>query len=215
MKVLSLGGSLINPGEIDVSFLKKFRKLILQSKDKFIIVCGGGALAREYMSASKEVCPYVPDVDWFGIEATWMNANLVWRLFHMMPREVFKEPVKCSFQKVLIASGWKPGFTSDGDAVLWAVRNNVDTVFNLTNTDYVYDKDPNKYKSAKPIKQISWKDYLKHVGKYKPGMHVPFDPVASKLAMRHDIKVIIINGRKLNNLARAFAGKPFIGTVIA
>jgi uridylate kinase len=214
MIVLSLGGSLINPGTIDISYLKKFKKFILDSKEKFVIVCGGGALARQYMSAAKALCPRVTDIDWYGIQATWMNANLIWRLFHLRPREVFKEPVKARFQKVLCASGWKPGFSSDGDAVLWAIKNNVDTVYNLTNVDYVYDKDPRKYKSAKPLKHVFWKDYIKSIGKYKPGMHAPFDPVASNIAKNHKIKVVIINGKKLNNLHRALSGKSFVGTVI-
>ncbi|MBW3018925.1 UMP kinase [Candidatus Woesearchaeota archaeon] len=213
MIILSLGGSLINPGKIDTAYLKEFRKFVLASKEKFIIVCGGGALAREYMSAARTLCPSITDVDWYGIEATWLNANLVWRLFHLPPREVFRVPVKSGFQKVLIASGWKPGFSTDYCAVMWAIKNNAKVIYNLTNTDYVYDKDPKKFKSA-PLKTLAWNDYLKLIGTWKSGLHSPFDPVASAKAKKHGIKVIILNGKKLNNLHRALTGKSFVGTVI-
>lgn len=212
MIVLSLGGSLINPGTIDVSYLKRFREFILGGDDKFIVVCGGGALARQYMSASRAVRPSMAP-DWFGIEATCMNAGLVRALFS--PRgSVFREPRKVRFSKVLCACGWKPGFTSDGDAVLWAVKNGVDTVFNLTDVDYVYDKDP-KYRSARPLKELSWRAYLALFGDYSPGMHAPFDPVASRIARKNKVRVVILDGRKLNNLRRAIDGEDFVGTVIS
>jgi len=85
----------------------------------------------------------------------------------------------------------------------------------LTNVDYVYDKDPNKFKSAKPFKEISWKDYLKLIEqKWIPGMSAPFDPIASKLAQKFKFKVIILNGRKLKNLENYLENKNFTGTII-
>ena len=47
--VISLGGSLINGGEVDVKFLKDFRRLIIKQTKKghrFILICGGGKPAR-------------------------------------------------------------------------------------------------------------------------------------------------------------------------
>ena len=51
--VLSLGGSLIIPGEINLEYLKDFKRVILKNKDKykFIIICGGGSIARKYIAA--------------------------------------------------------------------------------------------------------------------------------------------------------------------
>ena len=94
------------------------------------------------------------------------------------------------------------------------IKNNAKTVYNLTNTDYVYDKDPKKSKSAKPLKHLKWGDYLKLIGKWKSGLHSPFDPIASAKAKKHRLKVVILNGKKLNNLHRAISGKSFVGTVI-
>ena len=43
--VLSLGGSLIIPDDVNVKFLKQFKRVILRNrkKYKFVIVCGGGS----------------------------------------------------------------------------------------------------------------------------------------------------------------------------
>jgi uridylate kinase len=130
---------------------------------------------------------------------------------------IIKNPKeKISFkEKILIAAGWKPGFSTDYDAVLLAKTYGSDTIINLTNVDYVYDKDPNKFKFAKPFKEISWKDYLKLIEqKWIPGMSAPFDPIASKLAQKFKFKVIILNGRKLKNLENYLENKNFTGTII-
>ena len=83
------------------------------------------------------------------------------------------------------------------------------------NVDYAYDKDPNKYKGAKPIKTMGWDEMIKLVGKkWRPGMNTPFDPVASREAKKFGLKVVIANGRKFANLERILDGKTFTGTVI-
>jgi len=205
MIVLSLGGSIINPGEIDISFLKKFKKFI--SSEKFIVVCGGGAVARQYLSAAGSLSRN--NADKVGIAATMLNAGLVGHAFGVQAQS---EP-KRSRSGIIVAGGWKPGNSTDYCAVMWAVKNKVKTVYNLTNIDYVHDKDP-KFKSAKPLKRLSWDEYLKLVGKWESGLHSPFDPVASRAAKKHNIKVVILNGKKLNNLHRALSNKSFVGTVI-
>ena len=83
--VLSLGGSLIVPDEIDYKFVKKFKSLIekkVADGNKFIIVCGGGGLNRKYNEAAKKIRKLTNDeLDWIGIHATRYNAQLVKILF--------------------------------------------------------------------------------------------------------------------------------------
>ena len=49
--VLSLGGSQIIPKDVNVKYLKKFKDIIKKhtKKYKFVIVCGGGSIARKYI----------------------------------------------------------------------------------------------------------------------------------------------------------------------
>ena len=220
--VISLGGSLLVPGEIDINFLRKFKSIIereIKFDRKFIIIVGGGKTARNYQNAAKSLTKVSnEDLDWLGIHATRINAHLLLTIFRKYAYfRIIKNPKeKINFkEKILIAAGWKPGFSTDYDAVLLAKTYGSDTIINLTNVDYVYDKDPNKFKDAKPFKEISWKDYLKLIEqKWIPGMSAPFDPIASKLAQKFKFKVIILNGRKLKNLENYLANKSFKGTII-
>lgn len=219
--VLSLGGSLIVPGDIDIAFLKAFRAFILRraAKDRFCIITGGGRTARNYAHAAKAVAHlHGEDLDWLGIHATRLNAHLIRTIFRDVahPR-IVKNPTEppAFTEDVLVAAGWRPGCSTDYDAVLLAEKIGARQVVNLTNTDYVYDKDPRAHKDAKPIKEISWADFRAMVGDaWDPGMNVPFDPVASKHAAKLGLEVFIVNGKDIANLGKVLDGKRFTGTVI-
>ena len=65
----------------------------------------------------------------------------------------------------------------------------------------VYDKDPKKYPEAKPFDKMSWSELRAIVGdKWTPGANVPFDPIAAKEAEKSGLKVVMLNGRDLDNL---------------
>ena len=116
---------------------------------------------------------------------------------------------------VVVGAGWKPGWSTDYDAALLAKRFGVKTVVNLTNTDLIYDKDPRKFKNAKPIPHMTWDDVLRVVGKkWNPGMNTPFDPVAAKLAKKLNLTVVSCHGENLKNLDNILNGKNFVGTII-
>ena len=221
--VISLGGSLIVPQEINAAFLKKFKKLILnfiRKGNKVIIVCGGGRICRKYNAAAEKVFKGVLDVDldWLGIAATKLNAELLRVIFSRLAYEkVLDNPTKKvkTNKKILIGSGYRPGSSSDKDAVLLARTYSASSVINLTNVDYVYDKNPKKFKNAKPLKNITWPEFRKIVGtKWDPGSNVPFGPPAARLAQKIGLEVIIINGAKLKNLSNMLSGKNYIGTII-
>ncbi|MCL5774840.1 MAG: UMP kinase [Patescibacteria group bacterium] len=220
--VISLGGSLINPGEINTRFLKGFKRLILKharNGSRFLIITGGGQLCRDYNRALEQISrPTLTDLDWMGINVTWVNAKLVQLMFgNAAHPEILKDPdQKLSFKKaVAVGGGWKPGRSSDGATVKYAQNFGAHTVINLSNVDYVYNKDPRKYKDAKKIETISWLDFRKIVGnKWDPGANLPFDPTAAKLAQAKKIRVIIARGTDLANLEKILSGKKAKGTVI-
>jgi len=220
--VLSVGGSLIFPEEIDINFLKGFRELILKYLKKgkrFIIITGGGKICRKYQNAASTVVKLEKDdLDWLGIHATRINAHLVRTIFRKESHsKIIKNPTeKIDFkEKILVAAGWKPGCSTDYDAVLIAKNFNVKEIINLTNINCVCDKDPNKFKDAKPITKSSWDDFRKLLPeKWDPGLNSPFDPIAAKEAQESGLKVIILNGNNLNNFDNCLDGKEFVGTII-
>lgn len=219
--IIGLGGSLIVPNKIDTDFLKAFKKLILSHihSKQFIIVTGGGSTAREYARAAGIVSKVKPqDRDWLGIHATHLNGHLIRIIFGDKANPfLIKDPKKkINIDKpIIVAAGYRPGCSSDLDAVLIAKANKIDKVINLTNTDYVYDKDPRKYPNAKLFQSITWTEFRKIIPtKFTYGMHVPFDPIASKEAQKNRQKVILMNGRKIKELQNYLLKKEFKGTVI-
>jgi uridylate kinase len=88
-------------------------------------------------------------------------------------------------------------------------------VINLSNTDYVYDSDPKINRDAKKIEKISWAEYRKLIPKeWNPGLNSPFDPMASEMAEKENMEVIIMNGKPIDNLANYLNGDKFFGTII-
>ena len=66
--VISLGGSLIVPNEIDTVFLRNFKNLVVKKIEqgfKFIIIAGGGKISRKYVDAAKQITDITKDdQDW-------------------------------------------------------------------------------------------------------------------------------------------------------
>lgn len=222
MFVLSLGGSLIVPDEVDSSFLKKFINLIserVKKGDRFIIVCGGGGVNRKYNNAAKKIKQLSnEELDWIGIHATRYNANFLRILFgELAYKDIVTNPYKKieTDKPVIIGSGYEPGWSSDYDAVYLAKTYGIKNMANLSNIDYAYDKDPKEFPDAKKIKTISWADFRLIVGdKWEPRMNKPFDPIASREAQKLGLEVAILNGKKLANLEKYLDGEKFNGTVI-
>jgi uridylate kinase len=224
--VLSLGGSIIIPdGGFNIQFLKDFEAFLrkkIAAGLRFFIVCGGGATCRKYRDAADMVMGGKvsnEDLDWLGVHSTRLNSHLIRTIFRDIAyRRVIdnydvidKRPV----EPIVLASGWKPGWSTDYNAVLLAQDYGVEKIINLTNVSYVYDKDPKKYKEAKPKERLTWDELIKIVGtKWIPGMYTPFDPVAAQLAKRLGLEVVVTDGKDLKNLDNILEGRRFKGTVI-
>ena len=219
--IISLGGSIIVPKEINTEFLKDFGRLIInhiKKGNKVAIYCGGGSIARNYQKALKKVIGKDNEaLDWMGIATTYLNAFLMKAAFYKYAEnKIVENPnKKINFKKsVLICSGWKPGWSTDYDAVLLAKNLGIKELINVTNVDYVYDKNPKQYKNAKPLTKLSWADFRKLAGnKWKPGLNMPFDPIAAKEASKLGLKVFIV-GDNPKNLEALLNSKEFKGTVI-
>lgn len=222
--IISLGGSIIIPKTgFSPAFLKKFRKLIIAEVNKgktFLLIVGGGATARQYQNALRHTRkPSNADLDWMGIAATKINAEFVRLLLQDIAyKAVVSDPTKKikTNKPVIVASGLKPGCSTDLRAVQFAKTYGASDVINLSNIEYVYDKDPAIHKSAKKIEHSSWKDFRKIVGdSWEPGANAPFDPIASREAQKLSLRVGILRGTDLREVRKAINGKTFRGTVIS
>lgn len=222
--IVSVGGSLIVPDQIDTAFLTHFRTLILQKVSEgfaFSIIAGGGKTARRYQEAAHIVRGDLPrdDLDWLGIHSTRLNGHLMRTVFKEQAHHVLiKDPTKEieANDSVLISAGWRPGWSTDYCAVLAAKTLGAKRLVNLSNIDYVYDEDPRTHPDAKKIEKITWADFRKRIpDHWDPGLSSPFDPIAAKEAEALSLEVVVMNGTKLEEFSNYLDRKPFIGTTIA
>lgn len=220
--VVALGGSIVFSDKIDWGFLREFRKFLipLLRKKKFILIIGGGRLARFFQEAAHKVKKINnEDKDWLGIHATRLNAHLLRTVFRDVADPVVidsRHRIKKLRYPVTIASGWRPGWSTDFVSVAIAADFRIPEVIVAGKPSYVYDKDRSKHGDAKPIKKLTWGEYRKLIPpQWKPGLHAPVDPVAARLAAKKKISAIIINGRNLKNFTNLLAGRNFHGTVIS
>lgn len=223
--LISVGGSLIVPGAIDIGFVKRFHECLvarIHDGHSFILIVGGGKTARNYIDAASEVHTIEDDdKDWLGIHATRMNAHFLRTVFrewahpkiNTNPHDLedfyrIKEPI-------MVAGGWRPGFSTDYIATVLANYFDFKSIINLSNIDGVYDKDPRKHPDAVRFDTISWRKFRTLIDtEWSPGMSTPFDPIASKLAEEKGFSVTVLNGEDIENLDHFFSRENFVGTTI-
>ena len=215
--VISLGGSIIIPNKINYKFLEEFKKIILNNKKyKFIIVTGGGKTARTYIEAAKKEKLTEKELSILGIMATRMNAELVSEMLKIKTKlPLTHKDIKNNKITVCGALGTRPGMTSDANSAELARDHKAKCFINMTNVSGLYTKDPNKYKEAKLIKNITFKEFNKKIKriKYEAGQHFVLDQKASKIIKNNKITTYIIKGN--NNLNNILNNKKFIGTTIS
>ena len=220
--VISLGGSLIVPDEINVDFLKDFVSLVNDYTKKgfnFLIITGGGKICRKYNDSLRQITnPSNDNLDWLGIASTRLNAELVRICFGDQSYEkVILNPefIPQTDKPIIVGGGWKPGNSSDLAAVYGAKSVGAKKIINLSNIDCVYDKDPKVNSDVKPIYKMMWQEFEKLFPEsWNPGINIPFDTVAAAEAKSLGHEIIIMNGNNIENLKNYLDGKEFIGTVI-
>lgn len=222
--VISLGGSLIIPENINLKYLESFKKVILKNKDryKFIIVCGGGGIARKYISALRKVGMNEILQGYAGISATRMNARFMSYLFKQdqkrgMPHKIVDLKKYVNKFDVIFCGALEYRHHQTSDSTAAQIAEAFKCKFlNLTDVNGLHDKNPKKFKDAKFIPKISWEDFDKMTNKikYKPGQHFVLDQTASKIIKKNKITTYIL-GKDMNQLDNILNGKEFIGTIIS
>jgi len=117
--------------------------------------------------------------------------------------------------KVLVAAGWKPGCSTDYDAVLLAEKLKAKSLINLSNIEKVYSEDPKKNPNAKALDSLTWQEMLNLLPtEWSPGLNMPFDPIAAKRASELGMSVYIAKGTDIANTMNILEKKDFKGTII-
>ena len=223
--VLSLGGSMIIPKEIDTRFLKKFKKVLEKNnrKYKFVVVCGGGSTAREYIGGLEK--QKMGGKKFFqgllGIATTRLNARFMTYFFGNdankgIPHDMKEVKNMLRLYDVVFCGALRYAKNETSDGTSAKLASFFKTIFiNITNVAGLYDRNPKKYKNARFIPMISWKEFHKMATKqsFKPGQHFVLDQSASKVIMKYKIPTYII-GPRLRHLNNILKKKGFKGTKI-
>jgi uridylate kinase len=205
MNIIKYGGSRVSPtaDTHDDKFIDDLIELTKKySQQEFMIIIGGGALARKKQSEE-------PDADndrrdWLGIEGIHENAEYVIKRFlnagiEKVCPEVIKDPTKkVSGYRIYFAGGWKPGNSTDYVTMTLAVTYGAEKVIKISDFEVVKDLSPLEVKDmskeernqrlakAEDLPEATWQKMVDLVGtEWVPGLNTPLDPLAAKLGLEN------------------------------
>ncbi len=220
--VISLGGSLIVPEKMNYLFLNQFKKTLQENyaKYRFVVVCGGGSIARKYISALKKQNKSKRELANAGIRATRMNASFIMQLFGKEANDTLPKTMKevknnLSKNNVVICGALRFAKNSTSDSTAAKLAHYLNSEFiNMTNVRGLYDKNPKEYKNAKFIPKISWEDFesMALKLKFKAGQNFVLDQNAATIIKKHKIPAYIIGSNQ--SLDKILNNKKFTGTLI-
>jgi len=220
--VLSLGGSLVNPGEPDPQYVSSLVRLLRSTKYKFGIVVGGGKLARKWADAARKKGASEFEADEAAIDATKKNAQFVIDIIKKDVNRVVCQTFESAREqskkhRFVVMGGTIPGITTDSDAVLLAECLKSKRLLNLSNIDGIYNDNPVRNHSAKKFTRMTYQQLIDLAGKNdlrRAGTHFVFDFLACKLIARSRIDAHFIHGKNLLDVRKAIEGRQHGGTVV-
>jgi len=154
-----------------------------------------------------------------GIQATRLNA---WLVIGALKEKCYPKPftsleeaiIGASTFRFTVGGGTHPGHTTDAVGALVAEIWGADVFLNLTAVDGAYTRDPNLFKDAERIEEMSTGDLRKLVSGTSrgAGSHSVLDPLAAEIVHRAAIRTCILDGRDIRNLLSCIRGDDFHGT---
>ncbi|MFH1284454.1 MAG: UMP kinase [Candidatus Peregrinibacteria bacterium] len=227
--LLKLSGEVFSGGKqygIDGNVLSAIARDVLKLQKmgcKIGIVIGGGNIWRFRDFKDTKLDRVTSDT--MGMMATCMNAVAFEAALKSMGAEVravsafpcekamenyIPKRAKHHLDKgriVIFAGGTgSPFFTTDSAAALRALEMDCDVLLKATKVDYVYDKDPMKYKNAKKYTKMSYREVIeKNLG--------VMDLTCASLCNEGKMTMLVFNLNKKGSIEKAVTGEK-IGTII-
>lgn len=220
--VISLGGSVLIPS-IESHNIKKFVKILKEigSIYRLFIVVGGGGDARRYIAAARDLGINEADSDDIGIIVTQLNAALVRGALGSVayPRIAMNYSQAREFSesgKIVVMGGVVAGQTTDAVAALLAEYVKADGLFNITSVDGIYNRDPQKDKTATRYSHLTPQALFDIISEnqLKAGTNTVFDIVAAKVVERSNIPLFVLDGRDPKDVRKAIIEGHFSGTIV-
>ena len=220
--VVSIGGSVLT-SNLDPERIRKYASSIqaLAEEHTTYIVVGGGRIARDYITAARDLGANEVECDIIGIDMTRINAKLLIAALdstaYPVPLTSYQDARNAALTgRVVVMGGLIPGQTTDAVSAVLAEYVGADLLINATSVDGVYTADPNLDSKAEKITSMTPSQLVDIVIKIdmSAGSNSPLDPLAAKIIQRCGIKTIVIDGREPGNINEAAAGR-HNGTLIS
>lgn len=220
--VLKLGGSfLIKDGKPDIDRMYEMTCIVynLALRYRLIIVIGGGTTARNYINAASKLDASKGVCDQMGILVSRLNARLMIEALGedccpYPPENLEDVRNMISLYPYVVLGGLTPGQSTTAVAALCGEYCKAEQIVFATDVRGVYDKDPRKYKDAKPLQKVSYEELKQFIskGNTDPGQYRIMDGMGLTILERSNIKARIVND-EVENILKAFDGGDF-GTLI-
>ncbi len=211
---------------VDPKFIQKLAKEIKDVYEMGVqigIVIGGGNIFRGVQGKNLGLDRVT--ADYMGMLATVMNAlalqdalekeDIPTRVMSAIEMKQIAEPyirrkAIRHLEKgriVIFAAGTgSPFFTTDTTGALRAAEIKADVLLKATKVDGIYDKDPQKHKDAKLLKEVSYLEAL------EKDLRV-MDHTALTLCKENNLPIIVFNINKEGALKDIVQGEP-VGSVV-
>jgi uridylate kinase len=212
--VIKLTGHLFdNPDMMtELNNIVKALKSYTEKRYIFVLVTGGGRVAREYIKYLREVGVNEYYLDKIGITVTRLNAEILIRL---LGSRAYSRPLT-SIDDLLnnigkhvfyVMGGAIPGISTNAVAALAAEALEAKIFINTTISGGVYEKDPQKYKDAKLLREISIDQLYDIIGGHEEAGHYPLlDRLSINIIRRSRIPTYIISP-KADHIVEVLQGK--------
>jgi uridylate kinase len=221
--VISLGGSIIIPDDRDGAFLHHFASMLgpLTDDREIFVVCGGGRIARYYITTGRELGAEEEQLDELGIEVTRLNARLLQLALRGLAHDAVPHTIEETASqgcrgRVAVMGGTTPGHTTDGVSAALAEKVGASRIVNATSVDGVYTSDPHKFADSVKYERLTFDelDGMMNKGKHGAGNSHVFDPLGAEIVKRCRIPILVVDGRDLEEMRNAILGRKIRGTVI-
>jgi uridylate kinase len=221
--VLSVGGSILVPS-LESNNISKFSGILKELSKKYavFVVVGGGGEARRYIDQARLLGIDEATSDELGILVTRINASmLVWALgdaaYRAVPEDYTEALIAGDSGKIVVMGGVTPAQTTDAVSAVLAERAGADFFVNVTSIDGIYSEDPKKNPSAVKYENITPDELLDIVSGagMEAGSNTVIDLVAAKVLKRSGIPLVVIDGRRPENLRDALIDGKFSGSIVS
>ena len=221
--VISLGGSILIP-LLEKNKIKEYIPVLseIAAQHRLFVVVGGGGEARRYITVARDLGIDEGTSDELGILITRLNANLLIaalgeRAYPKVAESHAEAKKFAESGKIVVMGGITPGQTTDAVAAVLSERVGASVFINVTSVDGIYSADPKKDKKARRFETLTPKQLLAIVGgtALTAGSNTVLDIVAARIVERSHIPLVVLDGRKPENLSRAILYGEFHGTVVS